>query len=210
LADIVGGGALGASRDDGVVIDDELLPDDEGSELRAVAPPLGALPEAAAGARPAPGAALVAATGSAVATPIAAAGAGGTSSGTASAAAAAAAGAGKPPGKRVSINPFEKKRHIWPLLVAAALLGGGGVYFAVAPDAAPPKAAADPAPPPATAAATTIKSVKKLSVAEDRDACVVAYFPDGAFNGTPNFEFVCGDKDFREIATDAQPDGRLE
>jgi len=152
LADIVGGGALGASRDDGVVIDDDLLPDDEGTELRAVAPPLGALPEAAAGARPAPGTALVAATGSAVATPIAAAGAGGTSSGTASAAAAAAAGAGKPPGKRVSINPFEKKRHIWPLLVAAALLGGGGVYFAVAPDAAPPKAAADPAPPPATAA----------------------------------------------------------
>ena len=56
LADIVGGTGLGAVRDDGVVIDDDLLPDDEGTELRAVAPPLGALPEAAEGARPAPGA----------------------------------------------------------------------------------------------------------------------------------------------------------
>src|SRR5204862_2077309 len=53
LADIVGGTALGAARDDGVVIDDDQLPDDEGTELRAVAPPLGALPDAPGAARPA-------------------------------------------------------------------------------------------------------------------------------------------------------------
>src|SRR6185503_4787427 len=52
--------------------------------------------------------------------------------------------------------------------------------------------------PPVAAPA---KAVPKRSVAEERDACVVAYFPDGAFKGTPNFEFVCTDKDFRDIAS---------
>ncbi|HXK20706.1 MAG TPA: hypothetical protein VNG33_23005 [Polyangiaceae bacterium] len=202
LADIVGGGALGSSRDDGVVIDDDLLPDDEGTELREVAPPLGALPEAALAAPPVAAAGLALAPGAnALATPVAAPGAVGSGSGVAAAVAgAAAAGAGKP--RRVSINPFEKKRAIWPLLGVAALLGGGGVYLAVAPDPAPPKPAPDVTVATPAPAATTAKSVKKhASVAEERDACVVAYFPDGAFTGTPNFEFVCSDKDFREIAT---------
>jgi len=190
LADIVGGTALGAARDDGVVIDDNQLPDDEGTELRAVAPPLGALPEGPNAALPhvAPGAAPAIAVGSAAAP---------------TAAAPAVGVGGKPISKRVSINPFEKKKQIWPLLVLAALGGGVGVYLAVAPEPAPPKPVAEaaaiavPVPPP-----TTAKSAKKrLSGAEDRDACVVAYFPDGAFQGTPNFEFVCSDKDFREIAT---------
>jgi hypothetical protein len=196
LADIVGGTALGAARDDGVVIDDDQLPDDEGTELRAVAPPLGALPDASGAARPAPVAlpqAAVAAAGAAV-VPAAAAPAG---------AASAASAGGKPVSKRVSINPFEKKKQIWPLLVLAALGGGVGVYLAVAPESAPPKPVAEAAPTPVpTPTPTTAKSAKKrLSGAEDRDACVVAYFPDGAFQGTPNFEFVCSDKDFREIAT---------
>jgi len=183
LADIVGGTGLGASRDDGVVIDDNLLPDDEGTELRAVAPPLGAVPDPVAVARSATA-------------PFVQAGPAAAASGTAGAGA-------KPVSKRVSINPFEKKKQIWPLLVLAALGGGVGVYLAVAPDAAPPKPAAEPTPALAPAhSPTTAKSAqKRLSAAEDRDACVVAYFPDGAFRGTPNFEFVCGDKDFREIAT---------
>ena len=189
LADIVGGTAQGASRDDGVVIDDDSLPDDEGTELRAVAPPLGALPDAPAGRPGGLGAppTNVAGSNAAVA---------------AASAAAAPAAVGKPVSKRVSINPFEKKRQIWPLLVVAALGGGAGVYLAVAPDAAAPKPSAEPvnvAPPPAP---TTVKSVKKRqSAAEDRDACVVAYFPEGAFKAGEAFEFVCSDKDFREIAT---------
>lgn len=180
LADIVGGAALGAVRDDGVVVDDDALPDDEGTELHAVPPPLGALPEAASvAARPALEA--------------------GKSSG---ALARSGATAGKPPSKRVSINPFEKKKQVWPLLLVAALAGGGGVYLAVSPGAAPPKPSAEPALPAPPPAPTPAKSAKKrLSASEERDACVSSYFPAGSFAGAPNFEFVCSDKDFREIAT---------
>jgi len=48
-----------------------------------------------------------------------------------------------------------------------------------------------------------VKSVtkKRLSDSEERDACVASYFPPDSFTGTPNFEFVCSDKDFREITT---------
>jgi hypothetical protein len=199
LADIVGGTGLGPARDDGIVVDDDSLPDDEGTELRTVAPPpLGALHDAPADAAPAATAAEEPA-GAGLAPVATAGGAVATGGG----AAVAAAGAGKPPGKRFSINPFEKKKQIWPWLVVAALGGGGGVYLAVAPDAAPPKPSAEVAPPPPPVAApTTAKSVKKrLSETDERDACIVSYFPDGAFKGPQNFEFVCSDKDFREIAT---------
>jgi hypothetical protein len=185
LADITSGAALGAStRDDGVVIDDDLLPVDEGTELRAVAPPLGSLPDAPAAARPATGA-EPSAPQVAVAQP----------------AAAGAAGA-VPVKKRVSINPFEKKKNIWPLLAVAAIAGGGGVYLAVAPGSPPPKPTAVAAAPPAPTA-TTAKSVtkKRLGASEERDACVASYFPPDSFTGAPNFEFVCSDKDFREITT---------
>jgi hypothetical protein len=113
---------------------------------------------------------------------------------------AVAAGAA-PAKRRVSINPFEKKKQIWPLLVVAALAGGAGVYLAVAPEPAPPKPAAAPLAAPPPPVPTTAKSVKKrASAAEDRDACVTSYFPPESFSGSPSFEFVCSDKDFREIA----------
>lgn len=179
LADIVGGAALGATRDDGVVIDDDDLPDDEGTELRPVAPPLGAVP---------PSATELGASGS----PLLASGP----------SAAAAAAAPKRPSKRVSINPFERKKQIWPLLLIAALVGGGGVYLAVAPGAAPPAPSTIAAPPPPPPPPPAKPAKKRLSSAEDRDACVTAYFPPGAFSGKPSFEFVCSDKDFREIASE--------
>jgi hypothetical protein len=184
LADIASGAALGAStREDGVVIDDDLLPVDEGTELRAVAPPLGSLPDAPAAARQPAGPAPQAAAPQVAAAQPAAPGA-------------------APVKKRVSINPFEKKKNIWPLLLVAAIAGGGGVYLAVAPGSPPPKPTAAAAPPP-TPTATTAKSVakKRLGVSEERDACVASYFPPDSFSGTPNFEFVCSDKDFREITT---------
>jgi hypothetical protein len=195
LADIVGGTALGAARDDGVVIDDDLLPEDEATELRAVVPPLGALPQVTGAAGPAPARLPNEAPIATAAVPLG-------SPGTAAKGAAPAASAGgKPVSKRVSINPFEKKKQIWPLLVLAALGGGVGVYLAVAPGPAPPKPEAAPIPVPSPTPTTAKSAKKRLSGAEDRDACVVAYFPDGAFQGTPHFEFVCSDKDFREIAT---------
>jgi hypothetical protein len=195
LADIVGGAALGAPRDDGLVVDDELLPDDEGTELRSVLPPLGSLPAAGAGALPAPVVSAAAAPGAATASAAVP-----TAAVSAAAVSNVATSAAKP--KRVSINPFEKKKHVWPLLLVAALAGGGGVYVAVAPEAAPtkptaPAAVAAPSPTPTTAKAAK----KRASTAEDRDACVASYFPPDSFSGTPSFDFVCSDKDFREITS---------
>lgn len=187
LADIVGGAALGAARDDGVVLDDDQLPDDEGTELRPVAPPLGALP--AASAAPAAAEARPGANAPGASHP-------GSSS-------AAGVRPSKAPGKRVSINPFEKKKQVWPLLIGAALVGGAGMYLLVAPDSTPTPPVAEaalPAPPPPSPAPA--KAAKKLQTAsEDRDACVASYFPPDSFAPAPSFEFVCSDKDFREITT---------
>jgi hypothetical protein len=196
LADIVGGTALAAVRDDGVVIDDDALPDDEGSELRDAPAPLGAVTAPQTAPMPPPSASLAAAPAQVPVNPAAPMVVAATSSPEAS-----AASPSKRPVKRASINPFEKKKQGWPLILVAALAGGGGVYLAVAPDAAPPPPSA-PAVVAAAPTAPVAKPVKKRqSAAEDRDACVTAYFPAGAFSGSPNFEFVCTDKDFREIAT---------
>jgi hypothetical protein len=177
LAEIVGGTALGPPRDDGVVLDDDSLPDDEGTELRAIAPPLGALPDAgpATLARPA---------------------------GTEPAAQAPGPAPAMPVHKRVSVNPFEKKPMVWPLVALAAVAGGGGVYLAVGP-AAPAESVptVQTSSAPAPVAAKAVQQKPRRSAAQERDACVASYFPEGAFSGAPSFEFVCSSRDFREIAT---------
>jgi len=118
---------------------------------------------------------------------------------------AGVAGAAPLPLKRkLSINPFERKRSVWPLVVIAAIVGGGGVYLAVAPDAAPPL----PVKQAPTSAAVVPKAPQparqKLSAGERRDSCVASYFDPGAFETGQNFSFVCEDGDFRDVAQQLQ------
>jgi hypothetical protein len=183
LMDIVGATGLGKDRDDGIVIDGSTLPDDEGSELN-----------------PKP---LVQATAASVAPPRDALG---------SVPNLLAAGVATPPRtvapgaplqKRLSINPFERKRSVWPLVLIAALAGGGGVYLAVAPDAAPPKVVAEavaPLPQPKPPQPER----PKLSPGEARDSCVASYFDPGSFSAAQSFSFVCEDGDFRDAASRLQ------
>lgn len=195
LADIVGGTGLGATRDDGVVVDDDVLPDDEGTELRAVAPPLGALPEQVEAPRVAPTAARGPVAPALAAAPSVA-------PPQTEATASAAGVAPRRISKRASINPFEKKKHVWPMLLVAALGGGGGVYLAVSPESAPTPPSAELEKAEKPAAPAPVRSAKKpKNAAEERDACVMSYFAEQTFKGAPNFEFVCGDQDFREITT---------
>src|SRR6185369_5495374 len=100
--------------------------------------------------------------------------------------------------KRFSINPFERKRSVWPLLLIAAVVGGGGVYLAIAPDAAPPQQQKEVAAPTPVAPKAPQPARPKLSPAERRDSCVASYFEPGAVEPNQNFAFVCDDGDFRE------------
>ncbi|HEY1534078.1 MAG TPA: hypothetical protein VGF76_08665, partial [Polyangiaceae bacterium] len=197
LMDIVGATGLGKDRDDGIVIDGSTLPDDEGSELnpKPLAPPTAAppAPSPALAPPPAPVAPSQDAQGSVPNL--------------------LAAGVATPPGtvaptaplqKRVSINPFERKRSVWPLVVIAAIAGGGGVYLAVAPDAPPPKVVAEEVAPPLPQPKPPQPERPKLSPGEARDSCVASYFDPGSFSATQSFSFVCEDGDFRDAASRLQ------
>lgn len=205
LSDIVGS-TQNKGQDDGIVIDASTLPDDEGSELSpkpvlpAPAPPLAtSVLSSAAPAKSAPDASVLP-------LPVARETLG---SGPSLAATVSVLPTGQPApvlpiARRISINPFERKRSVWPLVVLAALLGGGGVYLAVAPDATP----AAPKPEPVAAVITPPRATPpgrpKLSPGQARDACVASYFDPGTIAAGQNFEFVCGDTDFRDVATQLQ------
>jgi hypothetical protein len=221
-------------RDDGIVIDGATLPDDEGSELAPKLPPPVPAPKAAppvpapmaAPAVPAPMAAPPVQAPMA-APPVAPAAMSATASPIAvppyvpvvvpvahpnealgprppNALLMAAGTAASSIKKRISINPFERKRSVWPLVVIAALVGGGGVYLAVAPDAAAPPPQKEVAAPAAALPKAPQPERPKLSPAERRDACVASYFDAGAFEPSQNFAFICDDGDFREAATQLQ------
>ncbi|HEX3777274.1 MAG TPA: hypothetical protein VHV51_22530, partial [Polyangiaceae bacterium] len=215
LMDIVGG-SLGKDRDDGVVIDDASLPDDEGSELNpkpaapppAPTPPVPAVtpapvPMPTAAPPPAPSASK--ASSSPVAAPLPPTREPlGSAPQLASDPALLAGGVAAPVQKRISINPFERKRAVWPLVLVAAIAGGGGVYLATAPDSDPPKPKPEEAPAPALTQKAPQPERKKLSPGQERDSCVASYFDPGAFDPGQNFAFVCADGDFRDISAHLQ------
>jgi hypothetical protein len=201
LMDIVGGSGLGKDRDDGIVIDDAALPDDEGTELN----PKPAASPAPARTPPVPPVARASGSGPAAGQPIPppseALGSAPNNTGYPTALAnAAVAVPGVSLKRPISINPFERKRSVWPLVLIAALAGGGGVYLAVAPDADPPERKVEEPAAPVVIPKAPQPERKKLSADEALDSCVASYFDVGAFDSTQNFSFVCADGDFRETA----------
>jgi len=211
LMDIVG--ATGSKeRDDGIVIDGASLPDDEGAELEprplsatghaAPLPPAASLGRAASSAPGAP--ALPTARVAHEALGSSPNGAANPPLPVAAQPAAPAFGALSVK-KRISINPFERKRSVWPLVLLAAVVGGGGVYLAIAPDAASSQPPPKEAPAPAVVVPKSAPPERpKLSPNERRDSCVASYFDPGTVDASQNFAFVCADGDFREVAVQLQ------
>ena len=202
LMDIVGATGLGRDRDDGIVIDGATLPDDEGSELT----PKPVVPAAPVVAPPAPPDAPASpdAPEPALTSALPAREALGSVPNLAAAASrfpGRTAAPGPSISKRVSINPFERKRSVWPLVLIAAIAGGGGVYLAVAPDAPPPVTRFETVVPIAAPQKVAAPARPKRSAGEERDACVASYFDVGAFEPAQSFAFVCGDGDFRELSS---------
>lgn len=102
--------------------------------------------------------------------------------------------------KRLSFNPFERKRKVWPLVVLAASAGGLAVYVAIATTQEAPAAPAPAEVVPAVAPRARAPEKPKLSPAEERESCVRSYFPERQFAAEADFAFVCDEGDFRDIA----------
>lgn len=102
--------------------------------------------------------------------------------------------------KRLSFNPFERKRRVWPLVVLAASAGGLAVYVAIATTQDAPAA-----PPPAESAAVAAPRARvaekpKRSPVEERESCVRSHFPERQFAPNLDFAFLCEEGDFRDVA----------
>jgi hypothetical protein len=172
LGEIVGGTAFSAARDDGIVIDDSALLDDPGRSIDV----------------PDDDARLILK---------------GSSPGTSTPSVTPPGPAARPQApalaKRPSINPFERKGNVIPWLVGVALVGGAVGFLALRPSAktpaqsVPTTAEEAPAPPRAAAKPTAKKNPEVV-----RDECVVAHFPEGAFEAQSAFGFVCEGGDFRD------------
>jgi hypothetical protein len=182
LGDIVSGTAFTAAQDDGIVIDDSALPDDQGRSSDA--------PDDDATLILKPSAPLTAlsAMGS---SPLAAAPSGVQAAPVPRAQAPAVA-------KRPSINPFERKGNVIPWAIGAAVAGGAIVYVLL-PSAktekkSEPTTAEEAPPSPRPVAKPAVKKNPEIV----RDECVVAHFSEGALDTASGFGFVCDGGDFRE------------
>ncbi|HEX5101898.1 MAG TPA: hypothetical protein VFV94_20455 [Polyangiaceae bacterium] len=176
LGDIVAGAAFGQNRDDGILVDDASVPDDQGAppknEVDIVSLEPASLPPPVAVTGPVAPLDLAAAPGVHV----------------------VEAPARPAVPRRISFNPFERKTSIWPWVVAALLAGGGGVYLTLGPSSAPEAAPAASAPPPVQYAPP--KPTVKRNAEVVRNECVAAHFPAESFESNADFAFVCEDGDF--------------
>jgi len=176
LGDIVAGTPFGQNRDDGVLVDDASVPDDQGapteSEAEGVSLEPASLPPVVPVTGPVAPLDLPAVPGvHVVEAPV------------------------RPAlPRRISFNPFERKTAIWPWVVVALLAGGGGVYLTLGPTSAPEPAPVASAPPPVQYAPP--KPAVKRNADVVRNECVAAHFPTGSFESSVDFAFVCEDGEF--------------
>lgn len=184
LGDIVAGTAYGTPRDDGIIVDDRDLRDDRGG---STIPPPPVAAEPLAESEPP----TVLAQRPLGYSPV-----------LDSKVAAAAPGVVPKPAvvRRVSVNPFERKNSLWPWVIGAAVVSGGGVYLLLSPGSKPvaqaaPSSAPEPAPP-----RVVPRAAPKKNAELSRNECVAQHFPADAFDGQPDFAFVCEDADFPATA----------
>lgn len=106
----------------------------------------------------------------------------------------------RPVSRRLSFNPFERKRKIWPIVAIAAAAGGLGVYVLLSATGGPAVSNAAPAVSAAQSASKPRATEKNtVSPEEKRDSCVRSYFPERNFSKDEHFAFLCEDSDFREV-----------
>jgi hypothetical protein len=183
LGDIVAGTAYGVIRNDGIVIDDRDLRDDQGGTI----PPPPVTPDAFSDESEPPTMLAQRPLGY---EPVAT-----------SAVVAPRVVPQPAPPRRVSFNPFERKRSVLPWVLVAAVAGGGGVYLLVAPESKPVAEAAPSSTAEVSAPrAAPSRAVPRKSADLTRNECVAQHFPPDAFDGQPDFSFVCEDGDFPAIA----------
>lgn len=109
-----------------------------------------------------------------------------------------------PAPKRPSVNPFAKKRSIWPVLLGLGLvIGAVAAFFSFGParnGGATPASSAAVAEPaaPKPSASTALASRAPSSPAQSLNACVQSYFADETFAPAVQLGFVCEPGDHRD------------
>jgi len=177
LGDIVVGTAFGQTRDDGILVDDGSVPDDQGAPPKSVVPePESIEPTSLPPVAPVTGPLAPLDMPALAGLP------------------AVDAPARPAVPRRISFNPFERKTSIWPWVVVALLAGGGGVYLTLVPSSAPEPTPVASAPPPVQHAAP--KPAVKRDADVVRNECVAAHFPADSFESGADFAFVCEDGEF--------------
>ncbi|HEX6271913.1 MAG TPA: hypothetical protein VFZ53_02685 [Polyangiaceae bacterium] len=190
LGNIVSGAAFGSGRDDGVVIDDAELPDDQGRSADVPDDEL-----ATVIAKPGLDMLLSLSSAAAARPPM-------TPGGSARQLSAPVAP------KRPSINPFARKGSVVPWLAVAAIgVGALGYFLLGSGDTAQTQPAATVGDAPPLPRPIAKPAAQKAPEAR-RDECVLDHFAADSFDGRPDFAFVCRDGDLR--ATAAQLHGMVK